>query len=265
MIMNTSYQQQFLAFVLLLSRGVGSVATSKIYSAIKQADLDDHYVGAMLRDGKLNDVAHLFGRHIESVSAALKTSVTTDFELLQDRGQYLVCPSDPRLPKHYWERAMKYRLPLIFIAKGTPPPTDWKWVAVIGSRNASEDGLQRARDTGIRNASNGHVTVSGGARGVDLSATTAATQALGLTVIVPAGDVSSVRNSDRQLTLSPYAPGTKFSPGLAMARNGIVVALSHNVVVADVRGGTNGALSGTEHAMSLAQEFGVAMHLHRQQ
>lgn len=257
MIMKASYQQQFLSYVLLLTRGVGSVATIKIYRAIQQAGVDEHQVGSMLHAGKLDEIAHVFGRHAEHVSAVLRTSVRTDFELLCADGQFPVCPFDSILPHYYWERAVSFRLPLTFIARGTPPPIDRAWIAVIGSRNASEDGLQHARAAGVRNASSGHVTVSGGAKGVDVAATTAAADASGMTVIVPAGDAASVRRTDHQLVLSPYAPGTHFSPGLAMARNAVVVALSQSVIVAEVRRGANGALSGTEHAMSLAKDYGV--------
>lgn len=261
MIMKASYQQQFLSYVLLLTRGVGSVAAMKIYTAIKQAGIDDHYVGYMLHAGKLDEIAHLFGRNAEHVSAVLRTSVRTDFELLLADGQFPVCPFDSLLPQYYWDRAVSHRLPLLFIARGTPPPTDRTWIAVIGSRNANEDGLQRARAAGARNALDGHVTVSGGAKGVDLAATTAATEASGMTVIVPAGDVSSVRRTDHQLVLSPYAPGTHFSPGIAMARNAVVVSLSQSVIVAEVQSGANGALSGTQHAISMAKDYGVPVTL----
>lgn len=252
-----SINQQFLAYVLLRSHRVGSVATSKIHSAISISGHTDHEVGASLLAGKYLDVINLFGQHAEAVRSALRTPIISDFESLLSRGEFIVCPFDSTLPPHYWERAKAYGLPLNLVAKGNAPSTARQWVAVIGSRAASAAGLRRAEDAGAYNAESGHVTVSGGARGIDTTAISAASRASGMTVIVPAGDVSCVHGKDVQFIVSPFAPGISFSPGLAMARNKVVIGLANSVIVCEVRSGIDGSKSGTQDAMAVAEKFGV--------
>jgi len=257
--MNTksTAERQFLYYTLLLARGIGPVAVREIQDAIRFSGLSDDEVGRMLLNkGGLSDLI-LKEKHDQAISDALSNGARESFLSIQRDGHWVICPSDPVLPSYYWERAEVHRLPSIFIAKGEAPPTDVQWIAVIGSRNADEKGLERARLAGEDNAHLGAITVSGGARGVDSTSTTAAAQAGGWTVTVPSGDVSRSRADAREFVLSPYPPGTRFSPGLAMARNGVVIGLASKVIVAAVNAGTNGKPSGTEDAIDKAGKLRI--------
>lgn len=80
-------------------------------------------------------------------------------------------------------RAAHDRPPLIFVA-GRLIPGDWRSVAVVGSRHASQAGLNAARTISRHLSEEGHAVVSGLAAGVDTAAHTAALARGGRTIAV---------------------------------------------------------------------------------
>jgi DNA processing protein len=80
-------------------------------------------------------------------------------------------------------RGVYDRPPILFVAGGVEPE-DGRSVAVIGSRQASTDGLARARATALELVGAGYVVVSGLAAGVDTAAHTAALDCDGRTIAV---------------------------------------------------------------------------------
>lgn len=75
------------------------------------------------------------------------------------------------------------RPPLIFVA-GRLIPDDWRSVAVVGSRRASDAGLNAARKISQHLSEEGYAVVSGLAAGVDTAAHTAALARGGRTIAV---------------------------------------------------------------------------------
>ena len=259
--MQSSRQRQFLYFLLLLSKGIGPMAIAEIRRAIDSAGQTEDQVGAAVLDGYIPDHLPLKEKHSFAMQNAISSGTLQRFRQEEARGNVVICPNDNAVPTYYWQRATAHQLPPVFIAKGQLPPINNEWVAVIGSRNASPAGLARAAQAGCGNALEGRVTVSGGARGVDTAATTSASTSGGFSVIVPAEEVSTGKLLERQIMLSPYAPGTRFTPGLAMARNKVVVALSHHVIVAEINSNHSSKPSGTAHAVQMAELFGVPVTL----
>jgi DNA processing protein len=126
-------------------------------------------------------------------------------------------------------------------------------LAVCGSRNASDIGLQAARACGHVAASMGLTVISGYARGVDMATHTAALESGGRTVIVLAegihhfrvkrGHFSRVWDPDRVLVVSQFSPTQPWSAGQAMTRNVVILGLGRALVVVEAaeRGGTYAA------------------------
>ena len=133
-------------------------------------------------------------------------------------------------------------------------------IAVVGSRNAGDDGLAFALRLGAEAAAQGYSVVSGGARGIDRQAMQGALEregtALGvlpdslLRSAMAAGYRQYILSGDLAL-VSPFNPEAGFNVGNAMARNACVYCLADAAIVVSSeagRGGTwSGALEDLEH------------------
>lgn len=123
-------------------------------------------------------------------------------------------------------------------------------LAVVGPRQADEEALDFARQTGALAARAGLPVVSGGARGTDRAAMTGALDAGGLTIGVLAAKLEKeIMTRDRRdwiaddqmLMVTPYDPGAGFSRGTAMGRNQLIYNLADAALVVEAdpeRGGT---------------------------
>jgi predicted Rossmann fold nucleotide-binding protein DprA/Smf involved in DNA uptake len=132
-------------------------------------------------------------------------------------------------------------------------------VSVVGSRDATEAGLQFAKSIGERAASESIVIVSGDARGVDRAAMEGALDNGGEVVGILADSLSravlskryrKAVSSGKLLLLSHVEPEARFSIAQAMERNRYLYAAGDIAIVADsdVKGGTwNGAVENLKH------------------
>lgn len=124
-------------------------------------------------------------------------------------------------------------------------------IAVIGSRNASEQGLAFTHAVVQYLAEHDANVISGNARGVDRVAYEAATGTEGCTtVVLPHGirklssvqmrDLQSKIEESRVLVLSQFHPDAPWLVSRAMERNKVVTGLAQVVIVAesDTKGGT---------------------------
>ncbi|ELR66124.1 Putative DNA processing chain A [Photobacterium marinum] len=120
-------------------------------------------------------------------------------------------------------------------------------VAVVGSRNAAQTDLTYAEQVGVKAASSGLGTVSGGARGVDEASMLGAMNAGGAVIGVLADSLlkastsakyrSGLMNSNVVL-VSPFNPEAGFNRFNAMDRNKYIYCLADTSVV--VHSGTKG-------------------------
>ncbi len=108
-------------------------------------------------------------------------------------------------------------------------------IAVVGSRNASEEDLEFTQDLGKRVADQGYTVVSGGARGVDQSAMFGALEHEGTVIGVLANNLlraavsSDYRGhieSDNLVLVSHTPPEARFRVWNAMARNDYIYCLA---------------------------------------
>ena len=94
-------------------------------------------------------------------------------------GQHLLCAADPRYPSTL--AALADPPPVLYV-RGDPAALSRPAIAIVGSRNASRDGLEIARSVASAFARAGIVVVSGLAAGIDSAAHQGALAAGGLTV-----------------------------------------------------------------------------------
>lgn len=149
-----------------------------------------------------------------------------------------------------------YSPPVLYI-KGNKQIMQRKSIAIVGSR-ASSDIALTFTDNITKNAIKNHkVVVSGFAKGVDKQALNSAIKHKGQSIIVlPQGIMtftSGFKNYYKQiidgdvLVLSTFHPKSKWSVGLAMARNPIIYGLANEIYVAESseKGGTwSGVIDG---------------------
>ncbi len=139
------------------------------------------------------------------------------------------------------------------------PPLFRQRVAIIGSRNPDERGLDVAYRLGQYHSS--EIVVSGLARGVDTAAHRGCLDAGGRTIAVVGAGLDIVHpkeNVDLQkriidsngLILSEQPEGTKASPRTLIGRTRLQMALADKVVVVECE-----KKSGTMHAVEYAQKF----------
>jgi DNA processing protein len=108
-------------------------------------------------------------------------STATEIEAWEACGIHLVSVLDPRYPENLL--AVHDRPPLLFVA-GTLAPADAWSVAVIGSRQASKDGIAAATEIAEHLVDCGYSVISGLAAGIDTAAHRAALDRGGRTVAV---------------------------------------------------------------------------------
>ena len=150
------------------------------------------------------------------------------------------------------------RAPPFLVGCGSKRLLDKGGVAVVGSRNAREGELSYARKLAVAVSGYGKSIISGGARGVDLTAMEAALSANGTSVGVLADSLltTSVSAKFRRYLsggslafVSPFNPEARFNVGLAMARNRYIYCLSDCAVVVDSAKGKGGTWNGARENM----------------
>jgi predicted Rossmann fold nucleotide-binding protein DprA/Smf involved in DNA uptake len=150
-----------------------------------------------------------------------------------------------RLKAHLREQA-----PPILYGAGERSLLQGGGVAIVGSRNIDDAGAAFARTVAESCAANRLPVVSGGARGVDQIAMSAALEAGGTVIGILADSLlraSTARETrdaiaDGRLTLlSPWHPEACFSVGAAMGRNKLIYAMADHALVVSAdhaKGGT---------------------------
>lgn len=165
---------------------------------------------------------------------------------------------DPEYPTKLRKRLRGAAPHLLFVC-GPSELLDAEALCIVGSRDATQDGIEAARGLGRACAAERIVVVSGGARGVDRGAMGAALDHGGRTVGVLSDSLAKTALSkayreaiiERRLVLASAAdPDARFTVSSAMDRNKYVYSLADAAVIvdSDVKGGTwSGAVENAEH------------------
>jgi DNA processing protein len=152
----------------------------------------------------------------------------------------LIAWNDPRYPARLREIGS---CPPALFYRGDAELLQWPQLAVVGSRNATAQGLETARGFASELARRGLTITSGLALGVDASAHRGALDAEGGTVAVCATGLDRVYPAShrmlaeeidaRGVLVSEFAPGTPPRPEHFPRRNRIIAGLSLGVLVVE--------------------------------
>lgn len=182
------------------------------------------------------------------------------FELdrLRSRGIWVVTIADDAYPARLVERLGLDAPPVLF-GSGDATGLDGGGLAIVGSRDVDEAAVaftERLASAAVRG---GTRVISGGARGIDVTAMRAAAAADGFVVgVLPEGVERRLREgetriavaSGRAVLVSPYHPGAAFSAGAAMGRNKIIYGLADVAVVVSSAVDSGGSWTGALEAMA---------------
>ncbi len=220
---------------------------------------------ALLRSNDLD--ATLFGWSDKTVDVARIRALLERagalgiaLEKWQRAGLWVMTRSDPDYPSRL-KRRLKTDAPPVLFGSGNRQLLNQGGIAVVGSRDASEDDLAFTTGLGGTIALQGRSVVSGGARGVDEASMLGALERDGTVIGVLADSLLRTSNSakyrralmDRNLVLvSPFNPEAGFDVGNAMARNKYIYALSDAAVIVSATEGKGGTWSGAVEALKHA-------------
>lgn len=181
-------------------------------------------------------------------------------EKWQRAGLWVMTRSDPDYPARL-KRRLKTDAPPVLFGSGNRQLLNQGGIAIVGSRDASEEDLAFTTDLGGKVALQGRSVVSGGARGVDEASMLGALGQDGTVIGVLADSLLRASSSakyrralmDKNLVLvSPFNPEAGFDVGNAMARNKYIYAMSDAAVIVSATEGKGGTWSGAVEALKHA-------------
>ncbi len=229
---------------LLKTPGVGTV---KVWELLEWADNHQMKLGELLADSstlreKLTD---------EQVNGLneIQKSTMEDWDKLQEMDVTLISIFDREYPSRL-RIILGKKAPPIILVLGNKGLLDKPSVGFCGSRNASEKGLETARDCAEQLAKEGINVVSGYAAGVDMATHQAALECGGITTIVLAEGIFNFKIKqgvkdlwrwNKVVVLSEFLPGLPWNVRHAMRRNSTICGLSSAMILIEA-GATGGSI-----------------------
>ena len=173
-------------------------------------------------------------------------------------GLWVMTRADVDYPERL-KRRLRDESPPVLFGCGERQLLDPRGLAVVGSRDATDEDLQLAQSIGREASSQGYNLISGGARGIDQATMMGALESEGTAVgVLSDGLLRSATSAryrrhiqDGNLVLvSPSNPEAGFDVGRAMSRNRYIYCMADAAVVVSSsagKGGTwNGAIEATK-------------------
>jgi predicted Rossmann fold nucleotide-binding protein DprA/Smf involved in DNA uptake len=217
------------------------------------------------------DLASLLGTSLDDLSKELGDELASRVRALLDRGSALafaleeleqqgiaaIAATDERYPAR-WRERLGTAAPPHLHAAGPLELLQRPSIGVVGSRDLEPDAVEVAQLAARRSVDRARAVVSGGARGTDAIAMTAALDRGGTVIAILADALVHVaRSSDlrqavldeRLLLVTPYAPKAPFSAGSAMGRNRLIYATADVTLVVASDDNSGGTWTGAEEAL----------------
>jgi predicted Rossmann fold nucleotide-binding protein DprA/Smf involved in DNA uptake len=167
-------------------------------------------------------------------------------------GLWVVSRADPDYPERLKLR-LRSESPAVLFGCGNKSLLNRGGVAVVGSRDATEDDLAFTEKLGKNAATQGYSIISGGARGIDQSAIIGALKSRGTAVGVLADSLLRSATSAKYrkpvmsgdlVLMTPFNPEAGFNVGNAMSRNRYIYCLADAAVVVSSTPGKGGTWNG---------------------
>ncbi|MEV0826393.1 DNA-processing protein DprA [Nonomuraea rubra] len=194
-----------------------------------------------------------------------QTAAQADVERAAKEGARLITVLDADYPPTL---RLIYNLPPFLFVRGHLTEADLRSVAVVGTRQASDTGLRRARNMATLLTQNNVTVVSGLARGIDTAAHTAALDAGGRTIaVVGTGILRCYPAENRQLQERIIEHGAVVSQFWPDAPGATYTFPRRNVTMSGIAQGTvvveASSTSGAKMQARIALEHGKKVFLLR--
>jgi predicted Rossmann fold nucleotide-binding protein DprA/Smf involved in DNA uptake len=182
-----------------------------------------------------------------------------------NQGLWVLGRGDSQYPKRLKQR-LRHSAPAILYGIGNIELLSEGGLAVVGSRDVDEEGLDYTQRVAQTSAEQGIQVVSGGARGVDQAAMLAVLEAGGTAVGVLADSLSKAAVAGKyragikegRLTLvSAVDPGASFNAGNAMGRNKYIYAVADYALVVSSSVGKGGTWAGATEALERIKDVPI--------
>lgn len=205
-----------------------------------------------LNENSWRDQYHLDEKQVSDLTQAKSELASNAFlaESFFSQGFEIIPITSPEYSKTLKVNLKAPHTPAVLYVKGNKKILEEKSIAIVGSRDASENALKFTDNIAKLASKEFKVVVSGFAKGVDKQALDSAINYKGQSVIVlPQGIMtfgSGFKNYYKQiidgdvLVLSTFFPKAPWKAELAMARNPIIYGLADDIYVAESaeKGGT---------------------------
>lgn len=182
-----------------------------------------------------------------------------------NQGLWILGRSDSQYPKRL-KQILQHLAPAILYGIGNIKLLSQGGLAIVGSRDVDEAGLDRTQKIAQACAAEEIQVVSGGARGVDTAAMLSALEAGGTAVGIladslakaaVAGKYRAAIKEDRLTLVSACDPNAGFNVGNAMGRNKYIYALADRALVINCSVGTGGTWAGAVEALEKMKDVPV--------
>jgi DNA protecting protein DprA len=206
----------------------------------------------------------------KTLFAMSKSNLSNNSFLVEDllsQGYKIIPLDSPDYPQTL-KANLKSGAPTVLYVKGNDALLKQYAVAIVGSRKANAVSLQFTSNIAQKVTSEGKLTVSGFAKGVDKEALDGALRVGGSSIIVLPQGITTFASGFKQyykpimegrvLVMSAFAPSAPWSVELAMARNPIIYGLANEIYVAesDSKGGTwSGVVDGLRRNREIFVRF----------
>jgi DNA protecting protein DprA len=206
----------------------------------------------------------------QSIFAVAKAELSNNSFLVEDLMSqgYNIIPLDSADYPRTLKANLKSSAPTVIYTKGNEALLKSCAVAIVGSRRANAVSLQFTSNISQKATSEGKVTVSGFAKGVDKEALDGALRVGGRSIIVLPQGIATFASGFKQyykqimegrvLVMSAFAPNAPWSVELAMARNPLIYGMANEIYVAesDNKGGTwSGVMDGLRRKREIFVRF----------
>lgn len=186
-----------------------------------------------------------------------------------NQGLWVLGRGDSQYPKRLKQR-LRHSAPAILYGIGNIELLSEEGLAVVGSRDLDQEGVEYTQRVAQTCAEQGLQVVSGGARGVDQAAMLTVLEAGGTAVgvladslskAVVAGKYRAGIKEDRLTLLSAVDPGASFNAGNAMARNKYIYAMADYALVVSSSVGKGGTWAGATEALEKIKDVPVFVRM----